>query len=51
MSYALFRVCRERVAPEVLMKQSIGGGWSLRRIKGKELVDKHHAIMRKTAPQ
>ena len=48
MSYALFGVCREGIAPEVLMKQCIGGGGSLCRIECKELVDNHHAIVRET---
>jgi len=50
MAYAPFRVCRERITPEILMKQSIGGGRSFCRIECKELVDKHHAIVRKTTP-
>ena len=50
MSYTPFGVCRERITPEVLMKQSTGGARSLCRIECKELVDKHHAIMSKTTP-
>jgi hypothetical protein len=50
MSYAPFRVCRERVTPEVLMEQSTGGGRSLCGIECEELVDKHHAIVSKTIP-